>query len=75
MLLRMTEMRSIEEELKHQEDLCPLEKMKIWTTGFSIKCPESTVIIYIKDDDKPRILGDIILSKRSSSLCIDCEKA
>lgn len=62
-----------EQNLKDQEKLCQFEKLKIWKTGFSVKCPESTATIYIKDAGKSAMLHYWIEIKRSST-CDKCDK-
>lgn len=65
---------TLKQDLMDQEELCQFEKLNVWRTGFSVRCPNSSCIIYIKDDAKSLMLHSWIEAKRSSAVCLDCER-
>jgi len=52
------------------ETLCPFEKVKEWKTGVSIKCPETTSVIWTKYKEDALQEYQVIKRKITCRPCI-----
>ena len=58
-------------ELKDAVKFCPFENLKEWKTGYSVKCPKSTTVVWVHDNSKANSLYNMVKVKRATT-CMYC---
>ena len=62
-------------EFEWKQQLCPLETVKVFKSGYSIHCPEEKQVAWVSKDYKNSSILKHLQSKHGYGFCKKCQAA